>query len=400
MTPSRYRYSSLFKTAASVLMTLVLAACTAVPTPTQAPVVEPTVIPATATPKPAEPTMAPEPTAIPATDTPAPIVIKDALDREVMLATAPERIVFAGKALFMVADAAYMFPGAADKIVGIGNTGQGSFNFVSLIDPGYDAKQVLDKDAGAEQIAALKPDLVVLKSSVAESLGAPIEALDIPVVYVDLETPETYFRDLGILGQVFQDEARASEVTGYIQDKMESIKTTTARAASKPSVLVLYYNDKDGNIAFNVPPAGWMQTQMAEMAGGAPVWLDANPGGGWAQVTVEQIAAWDPEQIYVIAYFANPSDVVAGLKTDANWAGLQAVKNGTIYAFPGDMYSWDQPDTRWILGLTWMAGKVHPELFADLDMNMELSAFYSTLYGLDDAFVIENIQPALRGDIP
>lgn len=399
MIKSRFPDASVIRTTASVFLALTLAACTAVQMPTQAPIVEPTAIPATATVRPPEPTAAPASTAVPLTDTPMPIVIKDALDREVTLATAPERIVFSGKALFMVADAAYLFPGAAERIIGIGNTSQGSFNFIATIDPDYEAKAVLDKDAGAEQIAALRPDLVVMKSTAAETLGAPLEAIDIPVVYVDLETPEQYWRDLGILGQVFGDTERADTVIAYYQEKVTSIEAKTAKAASKPSVLVLYYNDKDGNIAFNVPPAGWMQTQVAEMAGGAPVWLDANPGNGWAQVTVEQIAAWDPEQIYVIAYFVDPAEVVASLKSDANWAGLQAVKNETIYAFPGDFYSWDQPDTRWILGLTWMAGRVHPDLFADLDMDAELHAFYGTLYGLDSAFVEDDVRPTLHGDI-
>lgn len=64
------------------------------------------------------------------------------------------------------------------------------------------------------------------------------------------------------------------------------------------------------------------------------------------------------------------------------------------------MDSWNQPDTRWILGPTWMAGKVQPELFADLDMNQAITTFYSTRYGLNDAFVETHLQPALRGDIP
>ncbi len=64
------------------------------------------------------------------------------------------------------------------------------------------------------------------------------------------------------------------------------------------------------------------------------------------------------------------------------------------------MYSWDQADPRWILGLTWMPGKVHSELFADLDMKHDITMFYKTLYGLDDASVEPHLQPALQGDIP
>jgi iron complex transport system substrate-binding protein len=327
------------------------------------------------------------------------ITIVDALGREVILPAAPQRIVLTGKALFMIADAAYLFPGAADKVIGMGDAGQGSGNFIRLIDPNYAAKQTLGKDAGAEQVAALQPDLVILKSYLAESVGAPIEALGIPVIYIDFETPEQYARDLAILGKVFGDEARAAEVAAFYQSKMDEI-AQTVKDAPKPRILVLYYNDKDGNIAFNVPPMSWIQTQMVEIAGGEPIWADASPAKGWTQVALEQIAAWDADQIFVISYFKSPTEVVDGLKADPNWQAIRAVKDNQIYAFPGDLYSWDQPDPRWILGLTWLAGKIHPDLFPTLDMTAEAQTFYQSLYGLDEAFVEQNIVPAFKGVLP
>ena len=334
------------------------------------------------------------------TEAPTPITITDALGRQVSLPAAPQRIVITGKALVMIADAVYTFPEAPERIIGIGNAGQGSSNFIALIDPNYAQKAVLENNAGAEQIAALQPDLVLLKSYLAESVGAPIEAIGIPVIYVDFETPEQYTRDLAILGQVFQNESRAAEISAYYQARVAHIQQVTDAAGSRPRVLMLYYSDKDGSVAFNVPPLSWMQTQMVELAGGEPVWADANPSNGWTQVTLEQIAAWDAEQIYVISYTANPSEVVAGLQNDPNWQALQAVQGNQLYAFPADLYSWDQPDTRWILGLTWLAGRLHPELFPKLDIVAETQTFYQTLYGLDMSFFEQNILPTFKGDLP
>ena len=53
---------------------------------------------------------------------------------------------------------------------------------------------------------------------------------------------------------------------------------------------------------------------MVELAGGVPVWTAAVQGGGWAVVNLEQIAAWNPDQIYVINYFGSAVDVVAQLR--------------------------------------------------------------------------------------
>jgi iron complex transport system substrate-binding protein len=168
----------------------------------------------------------------------------------------------------------------------------------------------------------------------------------------------------------------------------------------KPSVLMLYYTDKDGAIAFNVPPMEWMQTQIVQIAGGLPVWADANPAKGWTKVTLEQIAAWDADNIYIIAYTANPVEVVAQLKEDSQWKSLRAVKENRLFAFPGDLYSWDQPDTRWALGVSWLAANLHPDEFPGFDILETTSDFYQTLYNLDAKFIEEKIQPTFRGVLP
>lgn len=371
------------------ILALALIACVAPSTP---------VAPAATLPPAAQPAATDIPVAVedPAAGS---IVIVDALGREVTLPAAPRRIVLTGRALFMIADAAYLFPDAGQRIVGIGSTAQGGSNFIELIDPNYADKAVLEREAGAEQVAALQPDLVMLKSSLAESLGQPIETLGIPVIYIDFETPEQYMRDLAVLGQVFQDEARAAEVAAFYQDKVAAISQAVADA-ERPRTLVLYYNDRDGAVAFNVPPMSWIQTEMVQIAGGEPVWADANPGGGWTQVTLEQIAAWDPDRVFVISYFKDPSEVVEDLKADANWQALRAMQEDALYAFPGDLYSWDQPDPRWILGLTWLAGRLHPDIFADQDMVAEVQSFYETLYNLDADFFQQNIAPTFQGDLP
>jgi iron complex transport system substrate-binding protein len=340
-------------------------------------------------------------TSIPgAVPTQSAVVVVDALGREVTLAKPPTRIVITGKGLILTLDGAYMFAEAPSRIVALGTADQGSGNFVSLIDPNFDKKVILQTDAGAEQIAAVQPDLVILKSYLSETVGKPLEALKIPVVYLDLETPEQYTRDLAILGMVFQNEARAKELADFYINKVNAIQTTLKDVKEKPSVLLLYYNDKDGAVAFNVPPMSWIQTQMVELAGGKPVWGSANPGKGWTVVTLEQIAAWDADQIYIISYQKNSAQIAATLRTDPQWQALRAVKQGHLYGFPGDLYSWDQSDSRWILGLTWLSARLHPESFAQFDVVVEAQQFYQKLYGLDAQFFEAKIHPTFRGDLP
>jgi len=325
--------------------------------------------------------------------------VQDALGRQVQFSAPPQRIVMAGKALFMLADAVYLFPQARERIVALGNAGQGTGNFISLIDPQYEQKAILAGDAGPEQIAAVQPDLVLLKSYLAESLGKPLETLGIAVVYLDLETPEQYQRDLITLGQIFQAPERAETINAYYRQNVERVQQAV-QGAEKPKVLLLQYSEKDGAVAFNVPPQNWMQTILTELAGGEPLWKQIQLGKGWTQVSLEQIAAWDADKIFVISYFDDVSEVVNQLKQDPQWQALRAVQQGNLYGFPGDLYSWDQPDVRWILGLSWLAARLHPQRFPDYDALQEVRQFYQILYGLDETFVNEKILPTLRGDLP
>ena len=365
------------------IIALLLAACA----PAQVAEIEPTRKPVVQEPS-------PEPTASQA------ITVVDALGRTVILPEPPQRIIITGKALIMIADAIYMFPQAAERIVALGASSQGTGNFTALIDPDYESKAILQQDAAAEQVAALRPDLIILKSYLAGTVGKPLEELKIPVVYVDFETPEQYERDLDILGAIFQDDARATQLVAFYQDKVAAIRAALENTAEKPTVLMLYHSDKDGVIAFSVPPMEWMQTRIAEMAGGEPAWASANPAGGWTKVTLEQIAAWDADQVFVISYNKNTADIVAELKNDPQWQALRATREGKLYAFPADIYSWDQPDSRWILGLTWLAARLHPEVFTNMDITREAREFYRVLYGLDNAFFEEKILPSFKGDLP
>jgi len=367
---------------------MLLSACSTATTPTAQ------IIPVTVTPPDPAETLPPqeEPEQVQVT-------IQDALGRTVTLDKAPERIVMAGKAVIMVTDAVYAFPGASGRIVGMSSTDQGRGDFVSILDPNYSQKITLANDVGPEQIAALQPDLVILKSFLAESLGSPLETIGIPVVYLNLETPDQYRSDFATLGQVFQNEARAQELIDYYDETVTKVASATAGMddAEKPRVLLLYYSEKEGNVAFNVPPKNYIQTFLVETAGGIPVWLDIELGSGWTKIGIEQIAAWDPDQIYIVSYVKNAELVVDGLKVDPNWQGVRAVVNDQIYPFPADFYSWDQPDMRWALGLQWLASKIHPDLWQDFDVLQLSMAFYEKLYGIDTTMFIELISPLMTG---
>lgn len=365
------------------LFVVALAACSALPTSA----------PVQATMVPVAPTAAPSAGAV---------VVTDAMGRTVKFDKPPQRIVIAGKAFFMIVDAIYLFPEAKQRVVGMHDTSQSKLDFMPLIDPNMSTKTLFPGgDIGPEQILPAKPDVVITKSINASKLGKSLEQVNVPVVYVDFELPEQYSRDLAILGQLLGNSDRAQKIDAYYKGQMArvSAKTKNLKDADKPSVLLLQYAEKSGTVAFSIAPAEWMQTLIVEMAGGKATWKSASDKGGWTVVNLEQIAAWNPDMVFVVNYNGNSKDVVAKLKADLKWQALKAIKDNKVYGLPSDFYTWDQPDSRWGLGLVWLAAKIQPTLFSDVNITQEINQFYA-LYGLDQATVQTKVTPLLQGDLP
>ncbi len=331
------------------------------------------------------------------------MVVTDALGRDVLMPRPAERIAMGGRAVLMLADALYLFPGASERLVGVGHITQGKGNFLEAIDPDYHTNRtIFSSTVGPEQIAATRPDVVILKSIMRQELGAGLAQLGIPVVYVDLETPQQYERDLRIMGQILQNETRAEELIAYFAERRAAIERRTAALGEdqRPRVLLLYYSESAGEPVFSIPPSRWIQSDLVRMAGGTPVWVGEHPGGGWAPVGFEQIAAWDPDTIVLVAYRHGIDAVTERVRQRREWRQLRALQNDALFGFASDFYSWDQPDVRWLLGLQWLATRIHPELFADLDIDAAMREFFSVLYDMSQAEIEALIVPQLEGDLP
>lgn len=331
------------------------------------------------------------------------LTITDALGREVVFDTLPQRIVIAGRGATLLIDAAYLFPGASSKLVSLPAKGtQDITAFIQMIDPDTGSKTVIENEIGPEQLAALKPDVVLLKPYLQDQLGKPLEVLGIKVVYLSMETPEEFFRDLSTLGKLLGDEKRSAEIISYYQEQQNKVMKGLSGISESdyPRILLLYYSNRDGEVAFNVPPLTWIQTTLVKTSAAIPVWQEIEIGSGWTKVSFEQVAAWNPDQIYIIAYFDNPLEVVASLKADPQWAMLSAVQNNQLHAFPKDAISWDQADPRWIIGLTWLAKTTHPDRFSEMDIFEEVQTFFMQMYNMDEQTFKEKLTPFLIGVTP
>jgi iron complex transport system substrate-binding protein len=319
----------------------------------------------------------------------APYAVTDTLGRSLTFQKIPDRIVLAGRATLLLVDAVYLFPGASRRVVGVGVTDQGLGDFFPFLDPAFAAKTRFPNNVGPEPLAAARPDLVILKSYMKERLGDALEKIGIPVLYLDLESPGKFYEDVATLGSLFQQPDRARLLIDWYRTRVDAILGAVA-GAPRPPVFIVQNSASGGEASLTIPPSGWIQTTMTEDAGGTAAWTAAGPGDGWKKVGLEQLSVWNPSFVFMVSYQEPAAAIAENMRKSR-------ILKGTILAFPSDFHSWDQADSRWILGLEWLAATMHPDRVPELDMRSEAQAFYTQLYGIDPAIVAREIMPRLEG---
>lgn len=337
----------------------------------------------------------------PGTRVPAqtPLAIVDAAGRTLRLPGSPQRIVVVGRGTFMPQHLLYMFKSGGERLVGMEERSQTS-NFVKLLDPNFPAKVIMKPNPGPEQIAALRPDIVLIKGTCEDQTGRSLTRINIPVMYVGLEDPKRFFQDVRNMGTLLGEPGRAEEILRFYRTHLDLVRARVAGIpeAKKPRVLVFAYNERSNKAAVQVPAASWMQTIQVRESGGRPVWTAAlKETDGWSVINFEQVATWNPDCIYVTCWHTlDPTQVIEGLRADPQWQRLKAVQSGRIQAIPSDIFGWDTPEPRWILGVTWMAAQTWPERFPDYSLTGSVRAFFRELYRLDDHTIDTRILPRLR----
>jgi iron complex transport system substrate-binding protein len=326
-----------------------------------------------------------------------PIEVTDAAGIFVTLDKPAARVVVIGAAPFIPLHMFYMFDQARDRLAGFEVRGQVTDEFLELIDPDLSLKQTLAANPGPESVAALAPDLVITKSTVEGQAARTLKALGIPVMHVGAETPDMFLTDIRNLGKVLGEEARADTIVQFYTDHLAQIQQAVSPVPdpSRPRVLVLEYSSRGNRQALNVPAPGWIQTQQAVICGGNPVWTGSvSVQDGWQITGFEQIAAWNPDKIFLIVWYQlRGTEVLDSLYQDPKWASLAAVKQNQLHLFPQDIFGWDSASPRWIIGTLWMAKKTYPDKFMDLDIPPIVTAFYTQMYSLEPEAITDRLMP-------
>ncbi|MGY6031163.1 ABC transporter substrate-binding protein [Phytobacter sp. AG2a] len=238
-----------------------------------------------------------------------PVTVKDMDNRTVTIPQAPQRIILQdGRDIFALALLERDNPFA--KVVAWNNLPkkQDTQTWDVLKRQWPEAEKILDmqfSDQGnvdLETIISRHPDLMIAQlrakpSLVQSGVLAKLEALHVPVVFVDYELHpvENTLPSITLLGKVMGQNERAKAYTDFYQQRLDTLHQRLATVTKKPLVFIepiAGVAGLDNGCCFTHAHNGW--GGLVEAAGGVNIGSQLLPGAT-GTVSVEKIISLNPD---------------------------------------------------------------------------------------------------------
>lgn len=276
------------------------------------------------------------------------------------------------------------YMGAQDKVVGVEDYEQQPtmarlYNYVNF--DRFAALPVIggNGDPYPEAILEAAPEVIILAAKEAKSADDLSAKTGIPVVVVpgsDTTMDRGAYETFRILGEVFGLEARAGELTAFMDGVKADLEKRTADVPEedKPSVYVGGVSFK-GHHGIEGTEAGYGPLAFIH----AKNLADTTGQTGAFNLDPEQLLSWDPEVIFV-DFNGIPLIEEDLAKNPDFYRSLTAVREGRVYSQISFRSFASNLDTA--LADTYYAGTIlYPEQFADVDPAAKADEIFETLLG-------------------
>lgn len=240
----------------------------------------------------------------------------------------------------------------------------------------FGAKGDLNKEAVAATGAQILIDTGEYKDGIKEDCDNLQEQLGIPVVFI--ESPlDDWASAYTMLGDLLGMEDRAKELADYCKNAYDETKAVMDTIPESERVNMAYLM---GDAGLNAIAKGSYQGTVIDMCANNVVVVDKASGSGQGnEISLEQIAAWNPDLIVFGA-----KSIYDTVSSDPAWAGISAVENGQVYEVPSQPWTWlnNPPTVNQVLGMQWLPRLLYPTAF-DTSLEDVVKSYYKTFYGYD-----------------
>lgn len=299
-----------------------------------------------------------------------PVTVTDQAGREVTIEKEPSSIVSG----YYISSSLLIALGLKDKVVGI-EAKADKRPIYKLAAPELTELPNVGtaKEFNLETCAALSPDLVILPMKLKDAAQS-LTDLGITVLLVNPESQDLMTEMINTIATATNTNSEAAKLLAYIDSQKNML--TSALSGVEPESVYLA-----GNSSFlSTAGPSMYQSSIIELAGGKNA-ADSITDSYWAEISYEQLLAWDPSYIIIAS---DAEYTVDDVMNDPNLAECTAVKNSHVYAIPGDVEALDSPVPAGILASVWLAGILHPDQVSADTYTTEMTNYYETFYGINN----------------
>lgn len=307
-------------------------------------------------------------------------VITDSMDRNVEIPYSVERIVCVGVGALRYT----CYVGGADRVVGVEDyeTKPGMSRLYNYVN--FDLFQNLpvtgtNGEPFVEEIINVDPQVIVMSSYASQDPDELSQKTGIPVVVVpgsDTTLDEKAYVTIRILGELYQLEDRAEDLTAYLKSIQKDLDDRTASIAedAKPTCYVGGVSFK-GHHGFEGTEAYYGPFELIHVKN------LANTTGqtGAFNIDVEQVLSWDPEIIFLDFNGMNLINEDYGAHPEF-YKALTAVQEGKVYSQISFRSSASNLETA-LADAYYAACVMYPQQFQDIDPVEKAGEIFTKLLG-------------------
>lgn len=287
-------------------------------------------------------------------------IYEDNLGRTVTIKTPAKRVVS------LITYETILTLNSMDSLVGIGRWAYDN-PFINAVKP--DIKKIPSPgsatDVNMELLLKLNPDLVITWT-IREDVVRFLESKNVKVIAVLPESIDELYDLIRVHGRIFGKKQRAEEVIAEMKKVFQLIEKRVSKVSPKKKVLWVYskatsVNGGQGAVAdlmkiINVEnPASHIPTRNYS-------------------TSIEEIIKWNPDAMFV--WWGNTEFSIKDLLDSPQWRVVRAVKDGKIFKSP----EWSTVSPAIAVTALWMAMKIYPEQFKDIDFEKTANNFFQKVY--------------------
>lgn len=267
--------------------------------------------------------------------------------------------------------------GAKDKVVGIDKWTYDTevvYNITSQVDDRLIDKSLPAVDNNIEKIVSLNPDVVIIWTGNEEDIKV-LEEKGIKVVAIQVNNFDEVFWKMELIGKIVGKEDRSEEIINYSKNELEKLTSKLSK------------NNETGKLKTSAFVWGPSKLDFAgDNSTGDSILKMANVKNVASEINkehfiakIEEVIKWNPDSI--VMWNINdldPNDYFI----DKQWHNIEAVKNKEVYELPNPFYC-DLWTVKYIHSVKFIDKKLYPEIFNDLDLEIEKDEMLKFLYNTD-----------------